>query len=190
MINFRFAVKLPATSAPIKRATAFGLYLAVAFGAGPAHAALTQTDVLVAERVIGFVEKFGSGVMRVGIVVAPDSAQSVQDGNDLKALLSNQVRAGDNLLQPILVRPDQLADADVGLFFLTDGIGAAASKVAIVSKGRKITCITFDITQVKNGTCTIGIQSRPKIEVVVNRKAAAESNTVFSSVFRLMITEY
>jgi len=187
---FRAWETLPGNRRTVRFAAALGMTLAAAAVCTPAYAALTQTDVLVAERVIRFVEKFGSGVMRVGIVVAPDSAQSVQEGNELKALLGKQLRTGDNVLQAILVRPDQLAEADVGLFFLTEGLGAAAAKVAGVSKGRKITCITFDLTQVKNGACTIGIQSRPKIEVFVNRKAATDSGTVFSSVFRLMITEY
>ena len=174
----------------MKPAPALGLTLAVIIAAGPAYAELTQTDVLVAGRAIGFVEKFGSGELRVGIVFAPDSAQSVQDSNALKAILGNQLRVGNNVLKPVMLRTDQVAGADVGLFFLTGGIGAAAAKVASVSKERKIPCITFDLAQVRDGACTIGVQSRPKIEVFVNRKSAAESNTILSSVFRLMITEY
>jgi hypothetical protein len=189
MMKICTTIRVSEKNARIARAAALGFALAAVIAA-PAHAALTQTDVLVAQRVIGFVEKFSSGVMRVGIIVAPDSAQSIQEANNLKALLANQARTGDNVFQPILVRTDQLADADVGLLFLTDGLGAAAAKVASISKERKLTCITFDLTLVKNGTCTIGIQSRPKIEVFVNRKAAAQTGTVFSSVFRLMITEY
>jgi hypothetical protein len=68
-----------------------------------------------------------------------------------------------------------VAAADVGLYFLTGGMRAPANKAAIVSK---IPYMTFDLAQVRNGICTIGIQSQPKIEVFVNRKAAAESNTV------------
>ena len=189
-MEFRARENISAKAAAIKSAAALGLALALVIAAEPAYAELTQTDVLVAGRAIGFVEKFGSGELRVGIVFAPDSAQSIQEANDLKAILGNQLRVGDNVLKPVLLRTDQVADADVGLFFLTDGVGAAAGRVASVSKGRKIPCITFDLPQVRNGACTIGVQSRPKIEVFVNRKSAAESNTIFSSVFRLMITEY
>jgi hypothetical protein len=163
---------------------------ALVVAAAPAYAELTPTDVLVAGRTIGFVEKFAGGEVRVGIVVSPDSTQSTQEGNDLKAIFGSQLRVGDDVLKPVMLRTDQVGDADVGLFSLTGGIGAAANKVAIASKGPKIPYITFDLAQVRNGACTIGAQSQPKIEVFVNRKAAVESNTVFSSVFRLMITEY
>jgi hypothetical protein len=125
----------------------------------------------------------------VGIVVAPESPQSVHDGNQLKAIFGTELRVGDDVLKPVMLRIDQVANADAGLFFLTEGLGAA-SGVASVSKGRKIPCIIFDLAQGRSGACTIGVQSQPKIEIFVNHKAAAESNTVFSSVFRLMITEY
>ena len=189
-MEFQMREKMPGSGTSIKSAAALGLSVALILAAGPAYAELTQTDVMVAGRAIGFVEKFGSGDLRVGIVFAPDSAQSIQEANDLKAILGNQLRVGDNVLKPVLLRIDQVADADVGLFFLADGMGAAAAKVASVSKGRKIPCITFDLAQVRNGACTTGVQSRPKIEVFVNRKSAVDSNTTFSSVFRLMITEY
>jgi hypothetical protein len=174
----------------MKAAPTLGLTIGLVIAAGPASAEFTQTDVLVAGRAIGFIQKIGGGELRVGIVFEPESAQSVQDSNDLKAVLGNQLRVGNNVLKPVMLRIEQVAGADVGLFFLTGGIGAAARKVASVSKDRKIPCITFDLAQVRDGTCTIGVQSRPKIEVFVNRKSAADSGTILSSVFRLMITEY
>ena len=171
-------------------AVAFALPFALLASAGPVHAEIKRTDVLVATRAIGFISKFHGGDLRVGIVVAPESPQSVEDGNQLKAIFGTEMAIGNNMLKPVMLRTDQVANADVGLFFLTEGTGAAASRVASASKARKIPCITFDLAQVKSGACTIGVQSQPKIEIFVNRKAAAESNTIFSSVFRLMITEY
>lgn len=172
-----------------KRSLALALVSAL-FATAAVCAEITQTDVLVAGRAIGFVEKFGRGELSIGIVVASDSAQSVQQANDLRATLGSQFRVGNLVLKPVVLRLNQLADADVDLFFLTDGVGAEATKVAEVGKARKIPCITFDLSQVRNGVCTIGVQSRPRIEVFVNRKAAEESNTKFSNVFRLMITEF
>jgi hypothetical protein len=156
---------------------------------GPAIAEITQTDVLVVGRAMGFVEGFGGRTVRMGIVFAAGSPQSVQEANELKTILGNQFRVGNNVLVPVLLRSDQVIDTDVGMFFLTGGIGAAAEKVATASKERKIPCITFDLAQVRNGTCTLGVQSQPKIDVFINRHAAAQSNTVLSSVFRLMVHE-
>ena len=171
-------------------AAAFGLPFALLVAAEPARAELTRTDVFVAARAIGFIAKTGSHDLRVGIVVAPDSAQSVQDGNQLKAIFGTELRVGDNLLKPVMLRTDQVEGAVVELFFLTEGARADSSKVSSASKRRKIPCITFDLAQVRSGACAIGVQTRPKIEIFVNRKAAAESSTIFSSIFRLMITKY
>ena len=144
--------------------------------ASPARAEVTAADLMIAARAIGFIEKFGNSDIRVGIVYAPESAQSVQQANALRAMFGNQFRVGSRVLTAILVRTDQVA-------------GAAAERVASTSKLKKIPCITFDFSQVRNGACAIGVQSQPKIQILVNRKAAAESGTTFSSVFRLMITE-
>ena len=174
----------------MKTATALGLIFALIAAAGPARAQVTQTDVLVAGRAIGFVEKFAAGELTIGIVFASDSAQSTQQANELRAILGNRFRVGNHVLRASLVRMDELSEADVDLFFLTQGVGGAASRVALVSRERKVPCITFDLAQVRNGACVVGVQSRPRVEVLVNRKAAAASATVFSDVFRLMITEY
>ena len=158
--------------------------------ASTAAAEITPADVMVAGRAIGFVQKFSGGDLRLGIVYAPESAQSLQQANELQAMLGSQFRAGSIVLRPFLVRVDQVSTANASLFFLTEGLGAAAARVASASRDRKIPCITFDLTHVRGGNCTIGVQSRPRVDVFVNKKAAAESGTVFSSVFRLMITEY
>jgi hypothetical protein len=158
--------------------------------AEPAYADLTPTDLLIAARTIGFMAKINSDDLRVGIVAASDSALSIRDANQLRSLWGNDLRAGKTSLRPVILRLDQVASADVDLFFLAEGVGADAGKVAGASKARKIPCITFDLAQVKSGAFTIGVRTRPKIEIFVNRKAAADSDTVFSSVFRLMITEY
>jgi hypothetical protein len=173
----------------MKAVAKLSFLLAFLFFWGAALADVTQTDVLVAGRAMGFGEGFGGREVRMGIVFVPSSAQSMQDANELKTILGNQLRIGNNVLTPILLRTDQVADADVGIFFLTGGVGAAAAKVAIASKTRKIPCITFDLAQVRNGTCTMGVQSQPRIEVFINREAAAESKTVLSPVFRLMVRE-
>jgi hypothetical protein len=156
--------------------------------ATPAVADISQTDLLVAGRAIGFIQKFDKGDVRVAIVYAPNSAESLQEANEIRSLMGTGFRVGDNVLMPFLIRADQAADADARLFFLTHGAPGAA--VAGASKARKIPCITFDLAQVRNGSCVIGVQSRPRIQVFVNRKAAEESTTVFSNLFRLMITEY
>jgi hypothetical protein len=99
------------------------------------------------------------------------------------------LRIGGLTLVPVLVSIGTFDGNGVALYFLTEGVGAAASKVGRASRNRKISCVTFDLNQVRSGTCVIGVQSRPRIEVTVNRAAAQASGTILSAVFRMMITE-
>ncbi len=184
------AAKKPFGRSAMKKVLAALGLPAVLMASGPAFAQLTQTDVMVAARTVDFIQKIHTGELRAGIVFAPESPKSVDQANELRTIFGNGFRSGDTTLKPVMLRTDQLADADVALLFMTEGMGASAAKVAGISKARKIPCITFDLAQVRDGNCAIGVQSRPKIAVFINRKAAAESNATFSDVFRLMATEY
>jgi len=98
-------------------------------------------------------------------------------------------RQGALTLTPQLVKPDEARRTNVRLFLLTDGVGEAAAEVATAAKANRIVCITTDIEQVKNGNCVMGVRSVPRIEILVNHAAAAASGIVFSTAFRMLITE-
>jgi hypothetical protein len=55
--------------------------------------------------------------------------------------------------------------------------------------GQPLLCVTTDIAQVRRGACVMGVRSRPKVEVFVNRASATANHINFSTVFRVMITE-
>jgi len=155
----------------------------------PAHAQVTQTDMLVAGRTIGFIQNLGPGEVRVGIVYDPGVAQSTQQATEISALMGDGLRIGSLTLKPVMLPVGKLETTGIALFFLTEGLSANAAKVSRADRERKIPCITFDLSQVRNGTCAIGVRSQPRIEVIVNRAAAGASGTVLSAVFRMMITE-
>jgi ABC-type uncharacterized transport system substrate-binding protein len=163
--------------------------LAITLSAMPASAEITQNDMLVAGRAIGFINNLPRGAVRIGIVYDPGIAQSSQQAAELNALMRNGLRIGSLTLIPVMVSIGNFDGNGVALYFLTEGVGAAATKVGRASRDRKISCVTFDLNQVRNGTCVIGVQSRPRIEVTVNRAAAQASGTILSAVFRMMITE-
>jgi hypothetical protein len=105
-------------------------------------------------------------------------------------MLGDGLRIGTIELRPVLVEYSAVADADVDLFFLTEYIATDVTpKLPGNGSWQKILCVTTDIAQVRNGTCTMGVQSRPKVEVFVNRSVAAANDITFSTVFRVMITE-
>ena len=170
-------------------AAAFALSLALAVSTMPARAEVTQTDMLVAGRTIGFIQNLGPGDVRVGIVYDPDVAQSVQQAAEISALMGDGLRIGSLTLRPVKLPVEKLETGGVALYFLTEGLSANAAKIGRADRERKTPCITFDLSQVRNGTCAIGVRSQPRIEVIVNGAAAKASGTVLSTVFRMMITE-
>lgn len=161
----------------------------LALVAGGAWAQVTETDLLVAARAIGFIDNLRPGPLSVGIVYAAGNAQSEQQAHELASLMGEGRRIGSFTLKPVPISIDTLNATRVDLYFLTQGIGAQATKVANVSHARKIPCITYDLAQVRAGTCTIGVRTQPRIEVLVNRAAAEASGTDLAAVFRMMITE-
>ena len=168
------------------------LTIGLAFGALTlsANAQITQTNLLVAGRALGFIDalKHNSAV-RVGIVYDPAVAQSAQQAAEFNAQLAGGLLIGGLNLRPVMVPLDRLDGDGVDAFLLTEGLGAEASRVARVGRARKIPCITFDLAQVRKGNCAMGVRSQPKIEVFVNRAAADATGMELAAVFRMMITE-
>jgi hypothetical protein len=150
--------------------------------------AATLTDLQIAIRALGFLQPPLSGEVRVGIVYEPGSLQSAKEAADIRALIGDGLTVGNLTLHPVLLRISELAAVKVGLYILAGAVADAAA-VATITQQKHIPCVTMDIAQVRSGNCFLGIQSSPKIEILVNRAAAASSGAVFSSVFRIMITE-
>lgn len=156
----------------------------------PARADVTTADVQVAARAISFVSNPLSGTVRVGIVYAAGNPKSVQQAQSLRGMLGNGLRVGRLELRPVLLKSTDIAGADVDLFFLTEFMTANETpKLLGTSSAKPVLCVTNDIAQVRSGACVMGVRSRPKVEVFVNRASATASNTNFSTVFRVMITE-
>ena len=156
----------------------------------PAQADVTRTDVQVAARALSFVSDPLSGAVRVGIVYSDDSARSLREARNLRSILGSGFRMGNIELMPVLIESAAAATADVDLFFLTEYLTETQTpRLLGDSTGRRILCVTTDLDQVRNGACIMGVRSQPKVEVFVNRAAAAASEITFSTVFRVMITE-
>ena len=167
--------------------------LAFAAGAlaavGHGSAEMTESDMQVAGRVLSFMQSGPTGTIRVGIVYAPTNPQSSADAARLQQMLGGGLRAGNLVLQPVMVKIDEVASANVGLFFLADGVGPAASELRSVSSASRLPCITDDLAEVRAGACAIGVVSQPRVEILVNRATAATSGITFSTAFRMLITE-
>lgn len=155
----------------------------------PAWAQISGADLMVAARAVGFIQNLGPGTVPVGIVYDDRSAQSEQQAHEIEALMGDGLRVANLVLKPTLLPLNAVGKSGAKLFFLTEGVGAAAQQMARASRERKIPCVTFDLDQVRAGNCTMGIRTQPRIEIIVNRKAADASGTDFTTIFRIMITE-
>lgn len=155
----------------------------------PARAGFDDTTLRIAARVLSFMDKPPTGVVTAGIVYAPDNPRSVADAHRLQELLASGLRVGGITLQGTMVKITDDASANVGLLFLTEDVGAAASQLTRVEQTRHIPCITTDLAQVRNGVCAIGVRAEPRVEIIVNTIAANASAVKFSTAFRMLITE-
>jgi hypothetical protein len=188
---------LTLTSPDARRITRFGVVLLLALAPSilshPALAAVSENEVTIAARTLGFLEKPLTGEVRVGIVVAPDDARSSRDAVALQKFMSGGLRVGGLTLKPVMVPIDGIDGIDgasVDLLFLTEGLGARASKAGAFGRAKRIPCITLDIDQVRNGNCAIGVKSNPRVEILVNRDAAAQSGVSFAGAFKMLITDF
>ena len=155
-----------------------------------ARAQFTLSDLQIAGRALGFLEKPLSGDVKAGIVYTPEDPKSVAEAEALKSLLGDGLRVGNVKLLPVLVPVTELSHADAALFLLTAGITDAGTKsVTAAAVAKHTPCITTDLAQVRAGVCAMGVRAQPKIEIFVNRATAASTNLAFSAVFRIMITE-
>jgi hypothetical protein len=164
------------------------LLLGSVFAAGAAHAEFSLSDLQIAGRALGFLDKPLQGQVTAGIVYSPTNPQSSREAEALKEMIGDGLRIGNVTLRAVLIAIADVPHSSAALFFLTDGVEDKAL-LADAARTKRIPCITTDLAMVTSGRCAIGVRSRPKIEILVNRIAAADSELKFSAVFRMMITE-
>lgn len=155
-----------------------------------ARAEVTQRDLQVASRALGFMEPPFTGTLRLGIVHAPDRPVSNRQARQIESTLSSGLSIGNITLTPVLVPLSEVGGANVDLFLLTGNLGDDGSEQfrdAWLARG--IPCLTMDIDQVRAGNCLLGIRSSPKVEILLNSQMADRIGVTFASVFKMMIVE-
>jgi hypothetical protein len=180
-------MKVRALGTSRRRLRIFLLFCAV-IASGAAHAEFTLPDLQIAGRALGFLDKPVQGQVIAGIVYSPGNPQSAREAEALKDMLGEGLKIGNVTLRPVLIPVAELRHSTAALFLLTGGVEDAALLTG-TARSKQIPCITTDLAKVKSGSCAIGVLSQPKIEILVNRNAAANSDLKFSAVFRMMITE-
>jgi hypothetical protein len=163
------------------------LAAAVVCGPGLAHADPAK-DLQVAGRALTFLENGPTGRVVLGVVFDPAKPASVAEKNAVMAAIGGGYAAGAVTLVGKPVEADDVAGAaGVNAFFVTGGVNYGA--VGGAAKARKIVTIGSAPACVASGACVMGVTTDPKVEIVVNRSAAAAVGVAFKAAFRMMIKE-
>jgi len=166
-----------------------GLAAIAAASCVPAWADVTQTDVEVGGRVLGFLSTPLTGDTKLSVVYAPGNAASAAEQKALAGILGSGLKAGNVTFQPSAVELDKIDGVTGGVVFLTGGLGADGAKVAAMLKAKKLICMTTDLAAVQAGYCAIHLKSAPKVQITVNKALADQIGISFGAAFKLMITE-
>lgn len=153
----------------------------------PANAEVTEKDLQVLGRAIGFIENGPSGTVSVAVVYADGDAASQASADQLAAFVGTGRSAGKLTMNAVSTAVGALSGADIilvpnGQSSLYDAVKAATSSGKGISASADKACAAA-------GACVISIASDPKVEIFMSGSASAAANVSFGSAFRMMIKE-
>jgi len=151
----------------------------------PAYAD-TAKDIQVAGRALTFLENGPSGHVVIGVVFDPSKSASVAQKDAVMAALGSGLDVGSLTLTGKPMEVGAISGG-VAALYLTDGLNFAAAGAA--GKAHKLITISADSACVNSGACVMSVTTTPKVEIKVNRAAAAGIGVSFKSAFRMLITE-
>ncbi len=159
--------------------------LALALGVPLESHADAAKNLAVAGRALTFLENGPSGKAVLGVVFDPSKPGSVAEKNALMAILASGMSAGSLTLTGKAVEASDVGGVSgVAAVYLTSGVnyGAAGGE----AKAKKIITIG-DSACVASGACVMGVSTDPKVDITVNRAAAAAVGATFKAAFSMMI---
>ncbi len=156
-------------------------------------AEMTEKNLQIAARSLAFMTGRSTGTLRIAIVYAPEIAASKAEADHLMAQIGSGLTAGRVTLIPL--PPAQLRIADLAALkdrdvaFVTDGLAAYHATIADAAAASHVVTVTTDLDCVTQAHCVMGVQSEPRVRVLINRAAAQRSAIEFAPGFRLLVTE-
>jgi len=154
--------------------------------AGAAAASLSPQELQVIGRAIAFMQPPPAGGIDA-VVYAEGNPASRQDADTILSEIGSGLQVGNLLLPAREVEAGALAQG--GFAIAIAAAGANGPSLAAAARAAHILCVTAELSAVETGTCTMGISTRPRVEIVLNHVAAAASNVTFAAAFRMMIHE-
>lgn len=150
-----------------------------------AIADVTLKDVQTIVRTVGFLEDISGTDSVMAIIYNPGNSKSVQDAGQMEGL----IRAEKKNIEPRLVSVSNMAGAQGADFaFVTGGLQPHYKSIKSVLNKNKLLSFSLDRTCVEQNSCAIYINSKGRVEIVVNKAVAETIQAKFKPVFLMMVT--
>ncbi len=157
--------------------------------AGQAQGAITAKDLLIALRTLSFVTPAAPAMVELAVLYNPVDGRSTTDLQTVLATLDGRAVLGLTA-RPVALPLDQMERVTNFRFVLiTSGLEQYQSAIFERTRGRGIVTIASVLSCVESGWCVLGISAEPRIEVMVNGKAAEAAGVQFDSTFLMLIRE-
>jgi len=161
------------------------LFAAIATFAPVQAASLTDGDVRLMVRAIGFLRPQPGDNAIVAIAYAASDPTSRQDAEAIASYFGTGLKTGSVNLRPHVMDERQLAAG--GIVAIITASGTNVTLVAAVARTLHVPCVTGDVAQVRSGRCAVSVRSTPKVEITVSRAVTVDSEVSFASAFLMMV---
>jgi hypothetical protein len=145
---------------------------------------LTQKEVQILAKTIGFLEPPPSGASIVAIAYDASNPASRADADSIASYFGDGLKAGAAVVTAKVTPVGQLPAG--GFIAVVAASGVNLEQVSSATRSLHATCITADTRAVEAGQCVMSVKSDPKVEILINRTAATNSGVTFGSAFLLM----
>lgn len=147
--------------------------------------AVSQKDMQILGRALGFIENGPSGDVKLGVV----HGDSVTEADEIVSLIGNGLSSGKINIKAEKVSTGAAANANYNVLYFTEGTEPSQDSIfkAVNAKGI-ITVSTHDAC-LNTGSCVMVVKSVPKVDIRVSTAASQATGVSFGSAFRMMITE-
>lgn len=150
-----------------------------------AHAEVTQKDFQTIIRTIGFLQNAPASNSVFAIIYNPEDKGSAQDARELSKMIRD---ANKSLIPRLVPVSDTSQIKDSQFVFVTNGLQSYHSKLAPALRDYKTLSFTLDRSCIEDKCCAIYINSRNKVEIVINKAATEAAGAEFKPVFLMMVT--
>lgn len=155
----------------------------------PVYADVTDKDIQVLGRAIGFIENGPSGTVSVAVVYADGDAASQAAADALAGQIGSGKSAGKLTLNASSVAASALGSAGAQIILVPNGQAGVYSAVQSAATSGQGISVSADKACAEAGACIIAVATAPKVEIFISGSASAAAGVNFGSAFRMMIKE-